>query len=134
MEYFGSFSNTLASLSCGDIFMEKYNLFDGRIFLTQNNHIFTKKAGYEHLGNMRTGVLLVWRSFIKYVEYLQKTDSFRNYKGNLLENWGLEIAQSQKQSAEKVILKNKNQTPTKKYKTFLIFYKSYSNSSRSLFS
>ena len=68
---------------------------------------FLRKAGY-YLGKIYTGALLVWRSLIKYLEQIQKSDEFRNLKAKLLENWCYKEAEKRDLHPEKLILKNSN--------------------------
>ena len=65
---------------------------------------------------IHTGVFLIWRAMIKYMETLHREDEFRNTKGMLLENWCYEQALNKGFEVRKIIITNTNKTPTNKYK------------------
>ena len=92
----------------------KFNAFKPKKFL-EIYHWFLEKAGYLHYGKINTGVFLIWRSMIKYLESLQQEEQFRNKKGKLLENWCYEQAATRGFSAKKLILRNKGRKPTQNY-------------------
>ena len=92
----------------------EYNKFNAKEFL-QDYHEFLGYCCYKDSGVAYFGVYLIWRSLIKYLENLQRSKEFRDIKGILLENWSLEKAQEFGFQAEKIILTNPKNSPTKKY-------------------
>ncbi len=88
--------------------------FDGWDFLHEY-HNFLTKAGYYYLGQIYSGVFIVWRALIKYLEEIQKKEEFRIIKGSLLENWCYNQAISYKFNVEKLILINPKQEPDEDY-------------------
>ena len=97
-----------------EIFLDNVELFDFKEVL-QQYYEFLKYAGYVHYGNIHTGVFLVWRALIKYLEDLQREEEFRKRKGALLENWAYEIAEKYNFAPEKIILRNVKKPPSKSY-------------------
>ncbi len=83
--------------------------------LMKDYHSFLKYAGYLHYGKIYTGVFLVWRALMKYLEELQKEKEFKKIKGALLENWAYKIAEENGFCPEKIILRNINKPPTPRY-------------------
>lgn len=73
-------------------------------------------AIYVYHGIVRTGAFLAWRSFIKYIEYLQNEKEFKDKISTKLENWCFQKAEELGLKSEKIILINKDKTPTKDQK------------------
>ena len=92
----------------------EYDKFNAKKFL-QDYHEFLGYCCYKDSGIGYFGVYLIWRAVIKYFENLQREKEFQNTKGTLLENWALEKAQKFGFQAEKLILINPKNKPTKKY-------------------
>ena len=103
---------------CYDSHHQSFNLtfkkFSSKEFL-QDYHEFLGYCCYKDSGIVYFGVYLIWRSLIKYFEDLQSEKEFQNTKGTLLENWSLEKAQENGFQAEKIILTNPKNKPTKLY-------------------
>jgi len=97
-----------------EVFMDNVESFDFKE-LIQDYYEFLNYAGYVHYGNIHTGVFLVWRALLKYLEDLQKEEEFRKKKGTLLENWAYEIAEKYNFAPEKIILRNVKKSPSKSY-------------------
>ena len=95
-------------------FVDITDSFDFKGLIQEYNE-FLKYAGYVHYGIIYTGVFLVWRSLIKYLEGLQREDGFREKKGGLLENWAYKIAEKYNFAPEKIILRNTKKLPNDSY-------------------
>jgi len=87
-----------------------------------NPYEFVKEYGefilfaiFEYHGILATGVNLIWRSMIKYLEILQNEQEFKDIKGPLLENWCYEKAVEFGFDPIKLILKNTRKVPTERY-------------------
>ncbi len=76
---------------------------------------FLKYPCYVYRGKVRTGVFLIWRALIKYLEKLQKLPELSDIKGQLLENWCYYKALKYGFQPEKIILINPEQKPTPNY-------------------
>ncbi|KKN55081.1 hypothetical protein LCGC14_0586020 [marine sediment metagenome] len=94
-------------------FPQTYEEFKPSDFLNKYNH-FLSYALYNISGFVYTGVFVVWRSLIKYLERLQKTRVFQDKKASLLENWCYHKAVGKGFKPMKIILINhkRESTPT----------------------
>lgn len=109
-----NFLNTFFMLNQDEDLSEDIGTFDFKSFIQEYNE-FLKYAGYLHYGVIHTGVFLVWRALIKYLEELQREDEFRRIKGGLFENWVYEITEKYNFASEKIILRNTKKPPSEKY-------------------
>ncbi len=98
-----------------NVFNIEFIDFDPNQFLREY-HNFLMYAGYVHYGIIRTGVYLIWRALIKYLESLQEEDEFKRVKGKLLESWANEKAVEYGFAPFKLILINPKKSPTQRYK------------------
>ena len=89
--------------------------FNPQKFLKSYNR-FISYCLYDISGVLYTGVLLIWRALIKYLELIQLTDEFASKKGALLEEWCYERAIIQGLNAAKIILRNPKLTPSDYYR------------------
>ena len=74
--------------------------------LINSYQIFLRNAGFVYHGKIHTGVFLIWRSMIKYLETLQSDRKFKLLRGKLLENWAFSEIVKLDFWAEKLILLN----------------------------
>ena len=98
-------------------FSDSYSIFNAKKFL-RKYHDFLRFACYQDSGIVYTGVYLIWRAFIKYIESLQGEKEFRDKKSALLEKWCFDTAIQlgfKHEDMEKIVLINPKRTPTKLY-------------------
>jgi len=74
--------------------------------LINSYQIFLRNAGFVYHGKIHTGVFLIWRSMIKYLETLQSELKFKILRGKLLENWAFNEIVNLDFWTEKLILLN----------------------------
>lgn len=99
--FFKRFCMNVGSNEFGD----NYSDFKPQDFLKSYNR-FISYCMYDVSGVLYTGVLLIWRALIKYLEYIQLTEEFGKIKGSLLEEWCYKKAVELGFSAAKIILRN----------------------------
>ena len=88
-------------------FLSKDQQFNSRKFVF-DYHNFLSFAAYRISGFIYTGIFLIWRAMIKYLETLQNKDEFRIGKGSLLENWCYYKAIEFGFQPEKIVLINQD--------------------------
>ncbi len=96
------------------VFPRNYSEFKAKNFIFEYNK-FLSYAMYNVSGFVFTGVLLVWRSLIRYLERLQTIKIFKDKKSALLENWCYHKAVEKGFHPKKVILINPKRKPTSLY-------------------
>jgi len=113
-----SFAETFLDEYCfGKQYLPFDNNFDSlrsELTLYEYND-FLKYPCYVYRGKVRSGVFLIWRALIKYLEKLQKLPELSAIKGQLLENWCYYKALKYGFQPEKIILINPEKQPTPNY-------------------
>ena len=71
--------------------------------------------GYTYLGQIYTGVFLIWRALLKYFEKLHREKEFYTQKGVLIEKYCFNVLEELGFEPKKVILKNSNLPKPPKY-------------------
>jgi len=102
-QFFNKFSLTQDNLP----FSSGIEHFDSQQFIFEY-HKFLSFAVYQISGFIYTGIFLIWRAMIKYLESLQNEDTFKAEKGLLFENWCCNKAIEFGFQPEKIILINKH--------------------------
>lgn len=95
-------------------FGDNYSDFKSQDFLKSYNR-FISYCMYNVAGILYTGVLLIWRALIKYLEHIQLTGEFGKIKGALLEEWCYERVLDLGFNAAKIILRNPKFPPSDNY-------------------
>ena len=109
-----SFIVKFACSSGNGLFPKEFKRYEPKQFL-QEYYDFLGYSCFKYSGMLYTGVYLVWRAVIKYLEELQQDEDFKNLKGKLLENWCYRKAEKYGFSAEKIIITNTLSKPTPRY-------------------
>ncbi len=95
-------------------FPDDFYYFKPRYFLWEYNK-FLSYCMYNISGVVYTGLLVIWRGLIKYLESIQKTEEFQDKKGKMLENWCFNKAVEFRLPVEKLIFRNPKLDPSEKY-------------------
>ena len=96
-------------------FPRKYDNFKPKKFLNRY-YDFLKFACYRYSAYLYTGVFILWRALLKYMEILLNEEEFKlDRKGALLENWCYHWAVKYGFQPEKIVIINPNQKPTPNY-------------------
>ena len=109
--------NTCKKFISRFIYNKRYDQFPIRISDFNSQQLISEYEDFilcgciSYHGKFFSGAYWIWMSFLKYLEELQKINSFRVRKGKLLESWAFEITQAYDFIPYRIILTNNQKNP-----------------------